>query len=71
MRIAIDWGSARCWIKSVMKKFKDRAFAAGISREDVRDGAEELGVDLKDHIQFVIEAMREIAPELGFAGGNT
>ena len=56
--------------KSVMKKFKDRAFAAGVSREDVRDGAEKLGVDLKEHIQFVIGAMREIAPELGLSGGS-
>lgn len=54
--------------KSVMKKFKDRAFAAGVSREDVREGAEKLGVDLKDHVQFVIEAMRTIAPALGLAG---
>lgn len=54
--------------KSVMKKFKDRAFAAGVSREDVSEGAEKLGVDLKDHIQFVVEAMRTIAPDLGLAG---
>ena len=57
--------------KSVMKKFKDRAFAAGVSRDDVRDGADKLGVDLKEHIQFVINAMREIAPELGLEGGST
>ena len=57
--------------KSVMKKFKDRAFAAGVSREDVRHGAEKLDVDLKEHIQFVIGAMREIAPELGLDGENT
>lgn len=56
--------------KSVMKKFKDRAFAAGVDREDVREAAEALGVDLKEHIQFVIEAMREIAPELGMGDGN-
>ena len=54
--------------KSVMKKFKDRAFAAGVDREEVRHAAEELGVDLKEHVQFVIEAMRAIAPELGLDG---
>ena len=57
--------------KSVMKKFKDRAFAAGVDREEVRHAAEELGVDLKDHIQFVIEAMREVAPALGLAGPDS
>lgn len=51
--------------KSVLKKFKDRAFAAGVDREEVRHAVELLGVDLKEHTQFVIEAMREIAPELG------
>jgi predicted hydrolase (HD superfamily) len=56
--------------KSVMKKFKDKAFAAGIDREEVRHAAEELGVELKDHIQFVIEAMREVAGELGLEGEN-
>ncbi len=54
--------------KSVMKKFKDRAFAAGVSREDVQQGAELLGVDLREHMQFVIEAMRTVAPRLGLNG---
>jgi putative nucleotidyltransferase with HDIG domain len=54
--------------KSVMKKFKDRAFAAGVDREEVRQAAEDLGVDLKEHVQFVIEAMRGVAAELGLAG---
>jgi putative nucleotidyltransferase with HDIG domain len=54
--------------KSVMKKMKDRAFAAGVSREEVVESAEQMGVDLKEHIQFVIEAMREIAPALGLEG---
>jgi predicted hydrolase (HD superfamily) len=57
--------------KSVLKKFKDRAFAAGVDRDEVSHSAAELGVDLRDHIQFVIEAMREIAPELGLEGENT
>ena len=50
------------------KKFKDRSFAAGVDREDVLHAAEALGVDLKEHIQFVIEAMREVAGELGLDG---
>jgi len=50
--------------KSVMKKFKDRAFAAGVDREEVSEAAREFGVDLKEHIQFIIEAMRDIAGEL-------
>ena len=54
--------------KSVIKKMKDRAFAAGVDREEVRRAAEELGVDLSEHVQFVIEAMRTVAPELGLAG---
>jgi putative nucleotidyltransferase with HDIG domain len=54
--------------KSVMKKFKDRAFAAGVDREEVSEAAREFGVDLKEHTQFVIEAMRGIAGELGLDG---
>lgn len=54
--------------KSVMKKFKDRAFAAGVDREEVEHSVQDLGVDLKEHIQFVIEAMREVARELGLDG---
>lgn len=54
--------------KSVLKKFKDRAFAAGVDREEVSRAAQEFGVDLREHIQFIIEAMREIAPVLGLEG---
>jgi putative nucleotidyltransferase with HDIG domain len=54
--------------KSVRKKMKDKAFARGVNREDVITGAQELGVDLDEHIGFVIEAMRGIAPELGLSG---
>jgi predicted hydrolase (HD superfamily) len=54
--------------KSVMKKFKDRAFAAGVDRDEVSRAAEELGVELKEHVQFVIEAMRGIAEDLGLEG---
>ena len=52
--------------KSVKKKLKDKAFAAAISREDVRQGAEELGVDLDEHIQTVIDGMQARADRLGF-----
>ena len=51
--------------KSVRKKMKDKGFARGVSREDVVLGAQELGVDLDEHIQFVIEAMKERADVLG------
>jgi putative nucleotidyltransferase with HDIG domain len=51
--------------KSVRKKLKQPSFAAGVNRNDVYKGAEELGVDLDEHITFVIEAMRPVAPELG------
>jgi putative nucleotidyltransferase with HDIG domain len=51
--------------RSVRKRMKDKAFARGVSREDVVQGAEELGVDLDEHVAFVIEAMRGRAEELG------
>jgi putative nucleotidyltransferase with HDIG domain len=51
--------------KSVRKKLKQPSFAAGVRREDVYKGAEELGVDLDEHIAFVTDAMRPIAAELG------
>jgi putative nucleotidyltransferase with HDIG domain len=54
--------------KSVIKKMKDRAFAAGVDRTEIRENVDQLGVDLKEHVQFVIEAMRGIADELGLGG---
>jgi putative nucleotidyltransferase with HDIG domain len=51
--------------RSVRKKLKQPSFAAGVSREDVYEGAAGLDVDLDDHIAFVIEALRPIAPRLG------
>jgi len=51
--------------RSVKKKLKQPSFASGVNRQDVYEGAEELGVDLDEHIAFVIEAMRPIAPQLG------
>ncbi len=53
--------------KSVRKKMKAKGFAAAVPREDLTRGAEELGVELNEHIQFVIDAMREIADELGLS----
>ncbi len=49
-------------------KWKDKAFAAGVNREEIELGAQELGVDLNEHITTVIEAMRTIAPQLGLDG---
>ncbi|MGQ0649981.1 MAG: HD domain-containing protein [Gemmatimonadaceae bacterium] len=54
--------------RSVQKKMKDKAFARGVSREDVLNGAATLGVELEAHIQFVVEAMRGTAEVLGLAG---
>jgi predicted hydrolase (HD superfamily) len=52
-------------VPSVKKKMKDKAFARGVHREDIVQGAAELGVDLDAHIGFCIEAMRKSAAELG------
>lgn len=54
--------------RGVRKKMKDKAFARGVNREDVIAGAAELGVELDEHIQFVIEAMQAQAESLGLAG---
>jgi len=55
-------------IKSVRKKMKAKAFAASVNRDDITSGAQALGIELDEHIAFVLEAMRGIAPELGLAG---
>ncbi|HJU90458.1 MAG TPA: HD domain-containing protein [Gemmatimonadaceae bacterium] len=57
--------------RAVRKKMKDKAFAKGVNREDVLLGAQELGVDLDEHIQFVIDAMRRCADDLGLAGTSS
>ena len=54
--------------RSVLKKMKDRAFAAGVDRQDVLHAAESLGVEFAEHVAFVIDAMRGVAPQLGLAG---
>jgi len=56
-------------IKSIKSKFKDKAFAAGVNRQEVIEGAEALGVDLwNEHVPLVLEAMKGIAAELGLDG---
>jgi len=56
--------------RSVRKKMKDKGFARGVNRDDVMVGAQELGVDLDAHIQFVIDAMRARASDLGLDGSG-
>jgi len=55
-------------VKSVKKKWKDRSFAAGANREEISGAAEEFGVPLWEHVDNVIQAMRDIAPQLGLEG---
>jgi putative nucleotidyltransferase with HDIG domain len=56
---------------SVKKKMKSKGFARTVKREDVERGAADFGVDLTEHIQFVIDAMKPIAAELGLQGGGS
>lgn len=53
-------------VKSVRKKLKDRAFAAAVSREDIQQGADELGIEISEHIANVITALQNRAERLGF-----
>ena len=55
-------------VKSVRKKLKDKAFARAVNRDDVINGAAEMGLDLDEHIAFCIEAMKDRAASLGLAG---
>lgn len=54
--------------KSVHKKMKDKAFARSVNRNDIVQGAADLGVELEEHIAFCIEAMKGVAGELGLDG---
>ena len=54
--------------RSVRKKMKDKAFARSVNREDIVNGAADLGVDLEEHITFCIEAMKAVARDLGLDG---
>ncbi len=55
-------------VKSVTKKFKDRSFAALVSREDIIEGADDLDMDVSEHVGVVLEAMKNIAGQLGLEG---
>ena len=57
--------------KSVRKKMKDKAFARSVSRDDIINGAQALGVELEQHIDFCIRAMQERAKELGLNGAQS
>jgi putative nucleotidyltransferase with HDIG domain len=66
-----DKAVAEVKVKSVKKKLKDKAFARGVNREDVTRGAEELGIDLDQHIEFVRDAMATIADQLELPPRNS
>lgn len=55
-------------VKSVKKKWKDKAFAAGVERDIIQDGADRLGLELSDLMQYTIEGMQNVAKEIGFDG---
>ncbi len=52
-------------VKSVKKKLKDKSFAAKVNRQEIREGAEELGVPFEEHVEFVIKALSGVAEQLG------
>ena len=52
-------------VSSVKKKLKDKAFARSVNRDDIRQGVEELGVELDEHVRFVIDALRPLQKEIG------
>jgi putative nucleotidyltransferase with HDIG domain len=58
-------------VRSVQKKMKDKAFARGVNRDDIVQGAADLGVELPAHIEFVLDAMRARADLLGLAGSGS
>ena len=57
-------------VKSVRKKLKSKSFAASVNRDDIVAGAESLAVELNEHIEFVLNALRSIADDLGLAGSE-
>ena len=57
-------------VSSVKKKLKDKAFARSVNREDIRQGVEELGVELDEHIRFVIDALRPLQEKIGLNPGG-
>lgn len=52
-------------VKSVKKKMKDKAFARSVNRDDIRKGIEDLGIEMDEHLEFCIEALKNVAAELG------
>jgi predicted hydrolase (HD superfamily) len=52
-------------VSSVKKKLKDKAFARSVNRDDIRQGVDELGVDMDEHIRFVIDALRPVQEQIG------
>lgn len=52
-------------VKSILKKFKDKAFCRAIDRDHLRTAADELGVDMKEHVGRIVESLNSVAPELG------
>ena len=52
-------------VKSVKKKLKDKAFAKGVNRDDIYTSVNDLGIDLDEHIQFLIQSLNNIADKLG------
>jgi len=57
-------------VKSVRNKWKDKAFAAAVNRQEIAEGAADLGVELWEHVGIVLEAMKGIAEELGLTGAG-
>lgn len=56
-------------VKSVKKKLKDKAFAKAVNREEVREGAAEIGIPFEEHVQFVIESLHPCETDLGLGSG--
>lgn len=57
-------------LKSVRKKWDNKRFAAGVNRDEIEQGADELGVDLWTHVDYVLQSMQRIAPDLGLDGSS-
>jgi putative nucleotidyltransferase with HDIG domain len=57
-------------VSSVKKKLKDKAFARTVNRDDIRQGVAELGVEMDEHIRFVLEALRPVQQEIGLRGND-
>src|SRR5205809_5181666 len=58
-------------VSSVKKKLKDKAFARSVNREDIHQGVRELGIELDEHIRFVIDALKPVQKEIGLGPRNT